>query len=318
MPMEYKDYYSILGVAKKSTDKEIKSAYRKLARKYHPDVNPGDRAAEEKFKEINEAYEVLGDTEKRKKYDQLGASYRQWERMGGQPGGFDWSRWSTGAPGQGGVRVEYADLGEMFGGQGAGGFSDFFESLFGGMGGRAQGPARQRACATQRGQDLEQPVEVTLEEAFGGTSRLIQMDSQRIEAKIPAGVKTGSRVRLAGQGAPGYGGAARGDLYLRVRVMDHPRFRREGDDLEVRAPVDLYTALLGGEVVLATLSGNVKLKIPPETQNDTVIRLRGQGMPRLGKAGQRGDLLARVEVTLPQNLTEREKELVQKLAEQRA
>jgi len=318
--MEYKDYYKILGVDKKATGKEIKSAYRKLARKYHPDVNPGDKAAEERFKGINEAHEVLSDPEKRKKYDQLGASYRQWERKGGQPGGFDWSRWTTGAPGQG-ARVEYADfgdLGDIFGGQGLGGFSDFFESLFGGVEVRAQGSSQRRASrSARRGQDMEHSVKVTLEEAFSGTKRVLQMDSQRIEVKIPPGVKTGSRVRLAGKGPPGYGGGQNGDLYLRVKVAKHSRFRRKGDDLLVDVPVDLYTAMLGGEVTLRTLAGSVKLKIPPETQSDAAIRLRGQGMSRLGKPSERGDLLAKVKVSLPRNLTDREKQLFQELAETR-
>ena len=315
--MEYKDYYNTLGVDKKATEKEIKSAYRKLARKYHPDVNPGDKAAEERFKGINEAHEVLSDLEKRKKYDQLGASYRQWERKGGRPGGFDWSRWTTEAPGQG-VRVEYADfgdLGDIFSGQGLGGFSDFFESLFGGVEVRAQGPSHRRINQAARwGQDKEHSVEVTLEEAFSGTKRVLQMDSRRIEVKIPPGVKTGSRVRLAGKGLPGYGGGQNGDLYLRVKVAKHPRFRRKGDDLLVDVTVDLYMAMLGGEVILRTLAGSVKLKIPPETQSGTIIRLRGQGMSRLDKSCERGDLLAKVKVSLPINLTDREKQLFQELA----
>lgn len=318
--MEYKDYYKVLGVDKKATEKEVKSEYRKLARKYHPDVNPGDKGAEEKFKEINEAYEVLSDPEKRKKYDQLGSSYRQWEQMGGQPGGFDWSRWTTGAPGQG-VRVEYADignLGDLFGGRGMGSFSDFFESLFGGMEVRAQGASSEAGYqAAGRGQDMEHSVEVTLEEAYSGTKRVLQVDSQRIEVKIPPGVKTGSRVRLSGKGTPGYGGGQKGDLYLKVEVMEHPRFSRKGDDLLVDVPVDLYTAMLGGEVTLKTLEGSVKLKIPPETQGGTVIRLRGKGTPRLGKSSDRGDLLAKVKVSLPKNLTDQEKQLFQELAKER-
>ncbi len=310
--MEYKDYYRILGVKKNASQKEIKEAYRGLARKHHPDVNPGNQHSEELFKDINEAYEVLGDRDKRQKYDQLGASWQQWQRAGGDPRGFDWGQWSSaGQPGGGRVHVEYADLGDLFG---EGGFSDFFRNIFGGMGGAgyAQQPRRHR------GQDLEHTVEITLEEAYSGTKRVLQMDSRRIEVSIPPGVDTGSRVRISGEGGPGLGGADSGNLYLRISVLPHRTFERTGDDLYCEAPISLYTALLGGETSVPTMTGKVMLKIPPETQGGKRFRLKGLGMPSLNKPERKGDLYAEVKVVLPQKLNQREKELITELATLRA
>jgi curved DNA-binding protein len=311
--MEYKDYYKTLGVDKKASQKEIKKAYRRLARKYHPDVNPGDQAAEARFKEINEVHEVLSDPEKRKKYDELGANWQQWQRMGRDPRGFDWSQWSTGGqPGAGRVHVEYADLGDLFGE--GGGFSDFFRNIFGGMGG---GPYSQRR-RSNRGQDLEHSVDITLEEAHGGTKRVLQMDGQRIEVKIPPGVDTGSRVRISGKGGQGLGGGPSGDLFLRIAVLPHGTFERKGDDLYCEVPIDLYTAMLGGEVPVHTLTGQVMLKVPPETQSGRRFRLRGLGMPRLKDSKKKGDLYAEVKVVLPQRLTSKEKDLFSQLASLRS
>jgi curved DNA-binding protein len=326
--MEYKDYYKILGVDRNADEKEIKKAYRRLAREFHPDMKPGDKAAEARFKEINEANEVLSDSEKRRKYDALGQNYQRWQQSGGQPGGFDWSQWAAGgAPrggGPGGARVQYAsaeDLNEIFG---AGGFSDFFETIFGGMAQQQAGGARRRQAggATSggqmplRGQDFEQEVEVSLEEAFQGTQRLMDVDGRRLEIKIPAGVKTGSRVRMAGEGAPSPRGGAPGDIYLLIKVLPHPIFERQGDNLHCEAPVDMFTALLGGEVRVPTLTGNLALRIPPGTQAGRTFRLSGQGMPRL-KSGERGDLLAKVRVILPEKLSEREQQLVREWAQLR-
>ena len=310
--MEYKDYYKILGVDRSASEKEIKKAYRRLARKYHPDVNPGDKEAEERFKEINEAHEVLADSEKRLRYDQLGASWQQWQRMNRDPSGFDWGQWSTRAPGGGRVHVEYGDLGDLFGG---GGFSDFFEAIFGGVG--RQGPqawAGTRQARPRRGQDYEQPVEISLEEAFSGTRRVLEKDGHRLEVKIPRGVKTGSKVRIAGEGAPGPGGGATGDLYLKVTVLPHKVFERKGDDLYCEVPVDLYTAILGGEANVPTLKGTVSLKILPETQGGRTFRLKGQGMPQLRDSNKRGNLYAKVKVVLPKDLSAKEKELFRELA----
>ncbi|MGH2521287.1 MAG: DnaJ C-terminal domain-containing protein [Anaerolineales bacterium] len=304
--MEYKDYYKSLGVSKTATEKEIKSAFRKLAQKYHPDKNPGDQKAEDKFKEINEAYEVLRDPQKRAKYDQLGASYAQWERAGRPGGGFDFSRWSTG---QGGTRVEYGDLNDLFG---QGGFSDFFTSLFGGgFGGQADRAGRTRAGWTSRGEDFEQPVEISLEEAYRGAKRTLQKDSRRLEVSIPPGARTGTKVRISGEGGAGQ---PVGDLYLVVTVRPHPQFRREGDDLHVEVPVDLYTALLGGEVRVPTLNGEVVLTIPPETQSGKTFRLSGRGMPRLRQPKEKGDLYAHTAIRIPTQLNEQERKLVEELA----
>jgi curved DNA-binding protein len=317
--MEYKDYYKILGVDRNANEKEIKKAYRRLARKYHPDVNPDDKEAEERFKEINEAHEVLTDPEKRRKYDQLGASWQQWQHRGRDPGGFDWSQWSAGAPGGGRVHVQYGDLGDLFGDAlGGGSFSDFFQAIFGGVG--RQGPQTwtgTRQARPRRGQDYEQPVEITLEETFSGTRRVLEKDRRRIEVKIPPGVKTGSRVRIAGEGAAGLGGGATGDLYLKVTVLPHEVFERQGDDLYCEVPVDLYTAILGGETNVPTLKGTVSLKIPSETQGGRTFRLKGQGMPQLRDSNKHGDLYAKVKVVLPESLSTKEKELFRELAQMR-
>jgi curved DNA-binding protein len=298
--MEYKDYYKILGVGRNAEEKQIKKAYRKLARQYHPDVNPDDKTAEERFKDINEAYEVLSDPEKRRKYDQLGSNWQQWQRRGGDARGFDWSQWTSGAQPGGGVRVEYRDLGDL------GDLSDFFQNIFGGMGAPQAGP--------RRGQDYTQPVEITLEEAFQGTTRMLQKDGRRLEVKIPPGVRTGSKVRVAGEGSSGVAGGTSGDLYLEVTVLPHPVFERQGDDLNCEILVDLYTAVLGGEAKVPTLGGDVLLNIPPETQGGRTFRLRGKGMPNLRDPKKRGDLYARLKVQVPQKLSKREKELFRELA----
>lgn len=314
--MEYKDYYKILGVDKNADEKEIKKAYRRLARQYHPDVNPGDAAAEARFKEINEANEVLSDAEKRRKYDELGQQYQRWQQTGGRPGGFDWDQWAA-AGGQqpGGVRVEYGNVEDIFG---AGGdYSDFFEAIFGGMGGfgGARTATRTASRAPVRGQDFEGEVDVTLEEAFHGTQRVVDMGDRRIEVKIPPGVKTGSKVRMQGEGGEGTGG--RGDLYLRVNVLPHAVYERRGDDLYRDVPVDLFTALLGGEARVDTMTTPVALRIPPETQPGRTFRLTGQGMPKLRSPKERGDMYARARVALPDKLTDEERELVRKWAQLR-
>jgi curved DNA-binding protein len=308
--MEYRDYYKVLGVDRNASEKEIKRAYRRLAREYHPDVNPEDAQAEERFKEINEAHEVLSDPEKRAKYDQLGANYQQWQRMGRDPGSFDWSQWVGGAPG--GVRFQWnGDIGDLFGRSG-GSFSDFFQAIFGGLAGNAASQAgRGRG---RRGQDLEVNVEIGLDEAFGGTTRLLESDGKRIRVSIPPGARTGSRVRVKGKGSPAYGGGPAGDLYLNVSVRPDRTFRRDGDDLRCDVEVDLYTAVLGGETRLRTLNGEVALKIPPGTSGGRVFRLRGKGMPRARSPKERGDLLATVRVKLPEKLGKQERELFEQLA----
>jgi curved DNA-binding protein len=299
--MDYKDYYKILGVDRDADTKEIKAAYRKLALKHHPDKNPDDSNAEERFKEINEAYEVLGDSEKRTKYDRLGASYRDWERMGGGRGGFDWSQWTGGMPG--GVRVETGDFGDVLGG-----FSDFFNAIFGGMGTANQGFSRQPSGV---GHDIEQTIPISLTEAYKGTTRILQRNGKRLEVKIPPGAKTGTKVRVSGQGETG--ARRKGDLYLVIRVEDDPRFEQKGADLYVDVSVDLYSAVLGGETRLPTPAGDVVLDIPAGSQPGQLFRLKGRGMPQLRNPSKHGDLFARLSVVIPKNLSDRERELFKEL-----
>ena len=315
--MDFKDYYSMLGVAKGANAKDLKQAYRKLARKYHPDVNPGDKSAEAKFKEINEAYEVLGDPEKRKKYDELGANWRAYEQAAGGAAGFDpsqFSRWNVefgGSPsgGGGGYRTMTEDeMREMFGD--ANPFSDFFQMFFGdAVPGDATRRGRQtRGRAAREGRDVEHELELGLEDAYHGTTRRLTLKhdghSRTVNVRIPAGVGEGSRVRVSGEGEHGSGGAKSGDLYLRIHLAPHPQFERKGRDLYVQVPVPLTTAVLGGEADVKTLGGkSLRLKIPATTQNRQVFRLKGQGMPALGKSDDQGDLYATVDVQLPRELT---------------
>ncbi len=297
--MEYKDYYKILGVDRNASPEEIRKAYRKLALKYHPDRNPGDKAAEERFKEINEAYQVLSDPQKRAHYDRLGQAYTSWQQ-GGAPGDFDWSQWFTGAPG--GVRVEVSNLDDLFG---EGVFSDFFRAIFGGMGG---GPTSRVSSRTRPSAAYQQPVTISLQEAYHGTTREILSGQRRLQVRIPAGVKTGSKVRVAGAAPDG------SDLYLVIEVAPDPRFEREGNDLKTTATADVFTLLLGGEVDVETLSGRVKLKIPPGTQPDQVFRIAGRGMPSVKNPDQKGDLYVRLKVQVPKNLTPRQRHLIEEAA----
>ncbi len=316
--MEYKDYYKTLEVSRAADGKEIKKAFRRLARKHHPDANKGDQAAEEKFKEINEAYEVLSDPEKRRMYDKFGNEWSSYQRAGGRPEDFDWSRWTGMTPGSGRVRnVQYGDFDDLQGLFG-GGFSDFFQQLFGAGSSNPFGGGRSSYARPRKGQNYEQPVTITLQEAHQGAKRLLQLSGRRLEVKIPPGATTGTRVRIAGAGSAGVRGGAAGDLYLVVEVQPDARFERRGDDLHTEAAVDLYVALLGGEVAVSTLSGrSVMLRIPPETQNGEVFRLRGKGMPHLSNVKRHGDLYAKVQVQLPQQLTEKELQLFTELQDSR-
>ena len=321
--MEFKDYYATLGVAKSATDKEIKQAFRKLARKFHPDVNPGDKSAEAKFKEVNEAYEVLGDAEKRKKYDELGANWRMYEQAGpggAQPGG-SWS-YGTGAPSGGFRTMTPEEMESLFGDTNP--FSDFFNTFFGGgFGGAAEaGRAGGRARTARKGRDVEHEIELTLEDAYHGTTRRlsVQHDGQTrtVDVRIPAGVTDGSRVRIAGEGEMGQHGGSGGDLFLRVRLSHHPRFERKGRDLYAKVAVPVPTAVLGGEAQVQTMAGQaVRLRIPPLTQNGQVFRLKGYGMPATGNTAETGDLYARVEVQLPAAISPEEREHYEALARMR-
>jgi DnaJ-class molecular chaperone len=331
-----RDYYETLGLKRTASEKEIKSAYRKLARKHHPDVNPGDKKAEERFKEINQAYEVLSDAKSRAKYDRYGD---QWQHADA----FEKARQQAGAGNfnYGGQSFQF-DINDLLRqqGRGGGGFGNIFD-MFGGSGRRAH----------SRGQNIESEAEITLEEAYHGTTRTLQMQGQdlcptcggegqvagavchvcqgqgavlrsrRLEVKIPAGAKDGTRVRLRGEGAEGMGGGPRGDLQVVVKVRPHARFERKGDDLVTEVPVPLDDAVLGGEVHVETIAGkNIALTIPPLTQNGRTIRLGGLGMPTMDKKDKKkahGDLLARVKVVLPDELTDRERELYEELRMER-
>jgi curved DNA-binding protein len=315
--LEFKDYYATLGVTKAASDKEIKQAFRKLARKYHPDVNPGDKTAEARFKEINEANEVLGDPDKRRKYDELGANWRMYEQAqqagqgaGGSPFGGQWT-WNQGA---GGFRPMTAEeMEDMFGGAEEGSpFSDFFRTFFGGAEPHESARGRSRAPRPRKGRDVEHESELNLEDALQGSVQKlgINHDGQHrtVEVRIPAGVTDGSRVRVPGEGARGSGSAASGDLFLRVRLRPEAGFERKGRDLYTRVRVPVATAVLGGEVDVPTVGGkSLRLKVPATTQNGQVFRLRGHGLPAVGKPHDRGDLYATVEAQLPQTLSDEER-----------
>jgi len=315
MPVQFRDYYETLGVPKTATEDEIRTAFRRLARKHHPDVAKDKKVAEEKFKEINEAYEVLSDPEKRKKYDQLGAG---WNQPGGfqpppgwgaqQPGG-GFQQWQWGGGENGGVQFEF----------GGTGFSDFFEAFFGGGRGRsAFGGFGGRQATAERGADVEADIMVTLEEALHGSTRTVSLrraGSNKVEnyqVKIPRGVHEGQRIRLAGQGEAGVHGGKSGDLFLRVRLAKHPDFSVEGSDLVHEIKIEPWRAVLGSELLVPTLEGNVRLKIPPGTQGGQRFRLRERGLP--STSGKRGNLYVDVQINVPKKLTEREREIWCELA----
>lgn len=299
--MEYKDYYKVLGVEKSASQDDIRKAFRKLAVKFHPDKNPGDKKAEERFKEINEANEVLSDPDKRKKYDQLGANWKQYEQAGYQPG----ARGQQGNPfGQ----YYEGDPSEFFGGND--GFSDFFSQFFGGGGSRMRSGAGQRARA---GHDYQAEADLTLDEAYRGTSRVINLDGHKIRISTKPGAYDGQLLRIKGKGAPGAGGGAAGDLYVRIKILPHPLFQRDGDDLVKTKSIDLYTAVLGGKVDVQTLTGKLKMTVPAGTQPGQTLRLKGHGMPVYGKENQHGDLLVKLNVNIPKNLSAEQRTMFEKL-----
>ncbi len=292
--MEYRDYYKILGVPKSASTADIKKAFRKLAVKYHPDKNPGDKSAEDKFKEITEANDVLSDPEKRKKYDEVGANWKQYEQMHNQNGNR-----------QGRQRTTYQTGSE-------GGFSDFFESIFGGGYGEAFGGGRS---AKQKGQDFEGKITISLEEAYNGTARRIHIGENVLEIKIKAGVKDGDILRLKGKGGSGRGGGPSGDVLITTNIATHPVFDRKGDDLYRDIKVDIYTAILGDKINVDTMKGKIQVSIKPGTQNGASLRLKGMGMPIQSANGSFGDLYVKVNVVLPTGLSEKELQLFQQLSE---
>jgi curved DNA-binding protein len=304
--MEYRDYYKILGVARGASADEIKKAYRKLAMQYHPDRNPGDKQAEDRFKEINEAYQVLSDTQKRARYDQLGESYSQWQQNGA-PGNFNWGQWAA-QPGQSGQPgMQEVNLDELFG---DGMFSDFFRSIFGGMSARQAGRSRTaRAVST-----AQQPVTISLKEAYTGTTRTLQAGNRRVEVKLPAGARSGTKVRVSALG-PARSDGSPSDLYLVMDVNEDPVFERDGNDLHTQVTIDVFKAMLGGEAEVGTLSGKVLLTIPAGTQADQVFRLAGRGMPLLKKPDEKGDLYVRVKVQIPKQLNAKQKSLLEEASQ---
>lgn len=303
--MDFKDYYKILGIDKSASAEDIKKAYRKLAVKYHPDKNPGDKAAEDRFKEINEANEVLGDQEKRKKYDELGENWKYYQQHGAKQGeGFDWSQWQDMG---GGRRYTYSTEGNF---DEDDQFSDFFESIFGGRFG-------QRRSSPMKGNDYEAEVEVSLEEAFNGTTRIMDVNGEKLQIKIKPGVKTNQVLRLREKGGEGFNGGKRGDILIKVNVLAHPHFERKENDLFCEVPVELYTAVLGGKALVRTLRGTIRIDIPKETESGKVLRLKSQGMPVFGKENEKGDLYAKVKIVVPKNLSKEEIDLFTKLAELR-
>lgn len=295
--MDYKDYYKTLGVDRKASEDDIRKAYRDLAKKYHPDRNPGDKQAEERFKEINEAYQVLSDPQKKSVYDRVGSDYSNWQRRG-EPGNFNWEDYVGRYPGgMGGTRqVNYEDLEEMFGSAGGGGFSDFFRTIFG------MRDAEQQVRS--RPQVYQQQLEISMEEAYKGATRILQTNGKQKQVRIPAGVRTGSKVRVAGAGPNG------NDLYLIIDVTEDSRFERRGNDLHTTAAVDVFIAILGGEAEVETLDGKIKLNVPAGTQPEQIFRLAGRGMPHVKNSSQKGDLYVRLKVQIPKYLSERQRQLV--------
>lgn len=304
--MKIIDYYSVLGVDKNASADEIKKAYRKLAVKYHPDKTTGNKTANDKFMEINEAHQVLGDPEKRKKYDQFGAERNQSEAAGAQPGGFDWSKYAqSGATQSQGMNADEFEA--MFAN---GNDGDLFELLFGGRRGKRAG---QRS-ATTKGDDLSAETTISLQEAYHGTTRLIQLDGQTIKVTIHPGILDGQVLRIAGKGMDTFNGGLKGDLYLTIKIAPHPEFHRRGNHLHCDFGVDLYTAILGGKSLVKTLKGAVKVDIQKETPNHKVLRLRGLGMPVFDRKESFGDLFVKVDVQLPDHLTQQETDLFGQLA----
>jgi curved DNA-binding protein len=304
--MTFKDYYKILGVGKTATQDEIKKAYRKLANKYHPDKTKGDKAAEEKFKEINEANEILSDPAKRKKYDQFGADWKHYEEAGQQPGGFDWSKYTGGHAGQGRT-MSQEEFSAMFGDEGA---ENIFETIFG----QHTGGRGGRRSRVSKGEDFEAETTLSLEEAYHGSARLLKINDQTIKISMKPGIADGQVLRVAGKGGRGSNGGPNGDLYITVRIAPHAEFQRRGNDLYCDKPIELYTAVLGGKARIKTIKNTVNIDIPMGTPNGKVLRLLGLGVPVYGTKNEFGNMYVTVVIQLPDHLNEEEIDLFRKLA----
>lgn len=307
--MDYKDYYKILGVEKNATPDAIKKAYRKLAVKYHPDKNPDDQLAEEKFKEITEAYEVLSDAEKRKKYDAFGENWKYYEQAGGQQGDFDWSKWqNAGGGGAGGYRqASQEDINDMFGDGGQ--FSDFFEHLFGG---NFRSQSRGRRSRSMRGQDIRATMGISITDAYAGATKQIEISGQKLNLKIKPGTYDGQVLRLKGKGEQGYNGAEAGDLLITIQVQDDAQYHLQGNDIYSDVPIDVFTAILGGKIQVQTPGSTLQLNIPAGTDSGRMFRLKGKGMTSAN--GVTGDFYVKVAIQVPKNLSDDEKAQIEKLA----
>lgn len=306
--MEYTDYYQILGVDKKASQEEIKKAYRKLAKKYHPDKDPGNKEAENKFKQINEANEVLGDPEKRRKYDRLGANWDRFGQEGTKSGGSPFGGFGNQS------RHTYfdGDLNDLFGSSSGGsGFSDFFETFFG-RGERSNHFKNRYGAAGFKGQDFETEMEISLEEAYHGTSRIIQLEQEKIRITTKPGTYDGQVLRIKGKGGKGRNNND-GDLLVKIKILPHRLFERNGNDIKVIEHINLFDAILGGEVAIDTIDGKIKIKIPVGSQNNKTLRIKGKGMPVYGKAGMFGDLLVQLQIDIPENITPIQKNLFEQL-----
>ena len=312
--MDYKDYYKVLGVEKGASSDEIKKAFRKLALKYHPDKTKGDKSSEEKFKEINEANEVLSDPAKRKKYDELGDNYQYYRQSGNQSQGFDWSQYAN----TGGGQQTYSfsgDFEDLFGGSG---YSDFFETLFGGGLGGSQKKRRGGRAMQSRGQDYQAEMDITLEEAYSGTTRIFKHNGQSIKLNIKPGIPDGHILKIPGKGSAGRGGGQAGDLLIKINILKHNIFERQGNDLYADLNVDLYTAVLGGKVQFKTLKGNIKIDIAKESEFGKTLRLQKLGMPKYGTANEFGDMYLKLNIQIPKNLSAKEMKLFNDLQKLRS
>jgi curved DNA-binding protein len=313
--MEYKDYYKILGVSKKATPEEIKKAYRKLAKEYHPDKNPGNKVAEAKFKDITEANDVLSDPEKRKYYDELGSNWAKYQQFGGNPEDYMRRQRPTYTPPRGNPsQGPGPELDDLFGGSSGGGFSDFFKNIFGSFGSRDSEPSSQRL---NRGQDFETEMEITLEEAFHGTARILNVLNQKLRMQIKPGIEDGQSLKLKGRGGENPNGGERGDLFVKVKIAKHPQIERRGHDLHYDLPIDLYTAVLGGKITTKFLGSEISFPVAKETETGKILRLRGKGMPKYDAPSEHGDLYVKLLPIMPKNLSAREAELFAQLAELR-